>query len=312
MNSNLLLQVCPKRNLSVTNRRVLGLILCLLLFGNAAQADIIINGYTAATNDRFTNSGAFIGSGLNFSGVGQTTGARWATAISRNVVISAWHFPPTGTVNFYANNDPSGIPVTRNVVSGLQVPNTDLYLAVLDSNLPTSITHYSFATEAISGPPLTLSNAGIYQNMNAYMVGRSPEPHPGFRDQAVGRNRITSYVENVNFLGLTDADSLLLFYDSTSNPNFVQYEAYLQGGDSGGPMFVDFGGNLRLLGINSFINFGGINANPAYSGISYTGNQAAFIQAYIAANSIPEPSALALILVGCLIPACTRRRGLKR
>lgn len=281
----------------------------VLALSSALRADIVIDGYSAATNDRFTNNAAFIGSGFNFSGVGQMTGSlAWGTAISRNVIISAAHALPAGTINFYANNDPTSLPVVRNVVSGVQIPNTDLYLAVLDSHLPASIVHYDYANQALSGPNGSLVNAGIYQGLNAYMFGRSPAVHPNWQDQAVGRNRISGYVENVSFNGNTDVDALLLFYDTVGNPDYVQYESYLQGGDSGAPMFVDIGGQLRLLGTNAFINNGGLSGNPPFfSGINYTGNQAAFISNYIAAN-VPEPSALTLLAAGNLALLLVRRR----
>jgi hypothetical protein len=67
-----------------------------------------IVGFTAATNDRFTNSSSYILNSFNVSGIGKepdVTGepgesSRWATAISRNVVISAFHGRPSGAVHF--------------------------------------------------------------------------------------------------------------------------------------------------------------------------------------------------------------------
>lgn len=78
-------------------------------------ADIIIDGYTNATNDRFTNDGTFIMSGFDLSGVGQASTGRWATAISRNVIISANHLSPSGTISFFPGNDASATPVTRTI-----------------------------------------------------------------------------------------------------------------------------------------------------------------------------------------------------
>jgi hypothetical protein len=287
------------------------IVICLTVFGlsTALRADIIIDDYTAATNDRFTNNSAFVANSFNLSGVGQMTGSlAWGTAISRNVIISAAHAIPAGTIHFYANNDPTSTPVVRSVLSGVKVPNTDLYVALLDSDLPASIVHYSFATEFLSGPVGNLVGAGSFQNMNAYLFGRSPEPHPMFHDQAVGRNRISGYVENVNFLGNTDNDALLLFYDQPSSPDYVQYEAYLQPGDSGGPLFVEIGGQLVLLGTNAFINLGGLGGNPPFfSGVNYIGNQAGFINNYIATN-VPEPSSLTLLAIGNLALLLVRRR----
>lgn len=273
-----------------------------------SRADIIIDGYTAQTNDRFTNHASFIAADFNLSGVGQASNGRWATAISRNVIISANHFRPTGTITFFETNDPNGNFVTRTVVSGIKVPNTDLYLGVLDSFLPGSIVHYSFATEPLSGPEGTLVSAGIYQGMNAYLFGRSPETQASNRDHAVGRNRISGYLENVDFAGNSDNDALLLIYDSPGDPNYVDFEAYLQSGDSGGPLFVDIDGEFRLMGTNAFINSGGINNPPVFSGINYTGNQTEFINDFII-QSIPEPSALVILMTTAVILIPRRRRS---
>jgi hypothetical protein len=287
----------------------LGLSMVLAVATQSMRADIIINGYTAATNDRFTNDAAFVGAGFNFSGVGQMQGAGnlgWATAISRNVVISAAHAFPANAISFYASNDPAGTLVTRNIIpgSGVQIPGTDLYLAVLDSNLPASIVHYNYATQALSGPAGSLANAGIYQNLNTFMFGRSPAVHPDDRDQAVGRNRITGYVENVNFNGNPNVDALLMFFDDSSSPDFVPFEALFQGGDSGGPTFVEVNGQLVLLGTNAFIGTAG---SATFSGINYTGNQAAFITNFI--NSVPEPTSFSLFAVGSLAVLMRRRRS---
>lgn len=82
--------------------RLLTLILvsCLLAFEGTTSlyAAIVIDGYTHATNDRFTDSPTFVLNGSDLSGVGQDASGRWATAISRNVIISANHFQPSGTV----------------------------------------------------------------------------------------------------------------------------------------------------------------------------------------------------------------------
>ncbi len=297
----------------ITMRKILHLLLVPgLLIGligvTPSRADIIIDDYTAQTNDRFTNDASFIAAGFDLSGVGQASNGRWATAISRNVIISANHFRPTGTITFFETNDPDGNSVTRTLVSGIKIPNTDLFLGVLDSFLPGSIAHYSFATEPLSGPNGTLVAAGTYQDRNAYLFGRSPETQAANRDQAVGRNRISGYLENVDFAGNSDNDALLLFYDSPGDSNYVDFETYLQSGDSGAPLFVEIDGEFRLLGTNAFINNGGINNPPVFSGINYTGNQTAFINDFIT-QSIPEPNALALLIAAGVLVLNRRRRS---
>ncbi len=290
-----------------------------------ARADIVIANYTAATNDRFAVDGNgnsfpnFIAANFNLSGIGQTNAGQWATAISRNVVITAFHARPGigSTINFYSDNNPSTASVTSTIASGTRVGSTDLYLAVLSQPLPSSIVNYSFVQESLSGPPWsgnsgTIVAAGSLQGLNTYMFGRSPASHIDSQDQAVGRNLITGYSENVAFNG-TDNDSILMIDDNfpTASPDFVQHEAYFQGGDSGGPTFVEINGELVLLGTNGFI-FDGVdfqNVPFRGSGVNYTGNQAAFINNFIAISAVPEPSSLLLIAVAT---ACTPARRMFR
>lgn len=278
-------------------------------------AAITIDNYSDATNDRFTNSSSFVMAGFDLSGVGQVNAnGRWATAISRNVVISAAHWSPSSTVSFYPSNNSSMAAVERTIVSGLRVPGTDLYLAVLDTPLPQSIAHYSYATEMLTGTPpvsnqlLSVDSAGIYQGMNAYLLGLSPKANPLTQDQAVGRNLVTGFSENVPFQTNVDADTLIFQKDTVGSANYAEFEARFASGDSGGPAFVDMGGELRLIGTNAFIydpntfETGGIG-----SGINYVGNQASFIGNFITANAVPEPGA-ALLLGTCAFSICFRRQ----
>ncbi|QDV63207.1 PEP-CTERM sorting domain-containing protein [Crateriforma conspicua] len=286
------------------------------LNGGPARAAIIISGYTDATNDRFTDSGSFLLSGFDLSGIGQDASGRWATAIGRNVVISAAHLAPTGSVTFYPANDPGDVPVTIGIAGGQKITGTDLWIGTLESNLPEAITDYAFATEMLSGPSEALVSAGTYQGVTAFTFGRSQAVHPATRDQAVGQNRITGYVENVDFLGNSDNDSLLMQRDDPGDTNFVTYESFFQGGDSGGPTFVDDSGQLVLIGTNAFR----YDADDPFaedpitgSGINYIANQSAFINQYIEAAAVPEPSSLALLTgVTALMVRCRKRKSSSR
>ena len=307
-------------------------LLTLLMQVSTVRAAIVIANYSDATNDRFAvgSNGqsfpSFIAANFNLSGIGQTNGGQWATAISRNVVITAFHAAPGigSTINFFADNNPSSAPVTSTLMSGVRVGSTDLYLGVLSAPLPDTISHFAFVQEPLVGPgPVgnvgTIVSAGSLQGLNTYMFGLSPADRPAFQDQAVGRNLITGYSENVLFNG-SDNDSILMIDDTfpSLGPNAVQHEAYFQGGDSGGPTFVEIGGNLVLLGTNGFI-FNGVdfqNVPFRGSGVNYTGNQAAFINNFIAISAVPEPTALLLVALGALaLPAsklARRRRAENR
>lgn len=276
-------------------RSLLTLLVVALALVRVASADIKIDSYTNATNDRFTNSSSFVLNSYSLSGVGQANNGRWATLISPNVVISAWHyFPATNSqISFYIDNNPGSVPIVRTVTStSTRVGSTDLWIGVLNAPV-TGATYYQIADELLTGPTNTLVAAGTFQNVNAYMVGRSPKSNSAFRDQAVGRNRISGYKENVVFNG-ADNDSLLLAYNQNTSPDYVQFESHLVSGDSGGPFFIERNGKLVLLGTNGFVEtFGG----QFYSGVNYVGNQASFIRNFINVNGVPEPSA-GLLLCG--------------
>ena len=283
------------------------------MLGNVTYGDIHIDSYSDATNDRFTNSGSFIMSGYNLSGIGQVSSAsgqgRWATLVAPNVVLSAWHFPPptNSSITFYLDNDPNSTPAVRTVTSNnLRIGATDLWIGVLDAPV-TGATYYQIADEALTGAAGNVVNAGSFQGENAYMFGRSPKSNVAWRDQAVGRNRITGYIENLGYLG-SDDDSLILDYNQSSSSDYVQYETYLQSGDSGGPMFVDRGGSLMLLGINYFI-YNNDSGQIGGSGVSYVGNQAGFIRNFIQVNGVPEPTAGLLLwgLAGLGLSRARRR-----
>ncbi len=298
-------------------KSILALFLAIVSLGQLAVADIQIDGYTNATNDRFTNSGAFILSGQSLSGVGQVSSAsgqgRWATLLSPNVVISAWHFAPStnAQVTFHLDNDPNSTPIVRTVTStSTRVGGTDIWLGVLDAPV-SGATYYEIADEFLTGPPGGSSgnivNAGSFQDVNSYMFGRSPKANAAWQDQAVGRNRILGYWENVVFNG-SDNDSLIMEYNQNTDPEYVQYESHFRGGDSGGPFFVERNGSLLLVGTNAFVLTNDQNQTVA-SGINYVGNQATFIRDFVQINSVPEPSSgLLLVSLASIIVANRRRR----
>lgn len=290
--------------------------LAVITIANSASAAITIAGYTDETNDRFTNSSSLITGGFDLSGIGQASNGRWATAISNNVIVSANHAAPSGTVYFYPGNDPSQTPISRSIVSGQRVGQSDLYVGVLDQPLPESITFYSFANELLSGQPSTASSlfpasAGPYQNKVAYVFGRSPfdetiqgDNRFAYNDQAVGRNQIDWYAENVPFQG-SDTDALILMNDTPGVP----YETLVQTGDSGAPVFVDVGGEFRLVGTNAF-KF----TDNSGSGVNYIGNQATAINDYIVANAVavPEPQSILMAIAGIGFVGLRRLRHRRR
>jgi hypothetical protein len=298
------------------NAIVLTSVFLMLSMSCPGRSAITIDGYKAAKNDRFTNSPDFIGAKFDWSGVGRANSGQWVTLISRNVVVSAFHSSP-GTnlvVNFYPSNDPSSAPIQRTVTSTNQkIGATDLWVGVLNENVPESIKQYNFVNTFLE-PGMTPS-AGAFSDVNAYMVGISPEIFSGLGEsQAIGRNLVSEYVENVGFEGNADNDSLTLNFDPATVSKHVEFEARLASRDSGAPLFIEFTNpdtqkaDLLLLGINAFV--GDLNGVDL-SGVNYIGNQATAINQFISINAVPEPSSSLLILTTMMGGGLLARRKSK-
>ena len=282
----------------------------LLFFAGleSVSAQMLIENFTDATNNRFTDNANFIGAGFDFSGVARTTNnGRWGTLISSNAALTARHFPPSvgSTFEFYPGNDPTATPSIAIVTSIVRVGNTDLSIAILDRNVDSRIAVYDFATEEYVGDaPVTITNPDgttatqTFFNTNprlvdivgdrALMVGVSQSTNPSTStDQAVGENLVFAYSENVVFGSNSDNDSIILERDAVGSANALTHESYVRGGDSGGPTFLigSATNELVLIGVNSYqLNGGSFQS----SGSTYTGNQVEEINVILAANFI-EP-----------------------
>lgn len=147
---------------------VLTIISMAIFQASPAVADLVIDGFTDARNDRFTNDANFIGApfGQNaFSGVGVAftpqfnrpdlpPTRRFGTLVSRNVILTSGHRGATGEITFYATNDPNGASVVRTITNNrITLDDSDLTAVVLDAPVPAGYVSYSFADEFFSGPP---------------------------------------------------------------------------------------------------------------------------------------------------------------
>ncbi len=274
---------------------------------------IVIDSFAPAEHDRFANNAAFIAASYDLSGVALAQNGTWLTMLSSNVFISAHHFSPgpSQSVIFYAGNDPAGPSVTRNVQSTMRISSSDLRVGVLDAPLPTGYSFFDFATDDTTnnetGPDADAESFvnSPYYLADALVFGRSPSSRAVSQDMAVGRNKLDRWFNEVS--GSNDA--IGAHVDSVGDPNYISSEADLRVGDSGGPMFVDEGGTLTLVGINWFIS----NPSGTFIGASYVGNYDAEIRAFIdlhEVDGIPEPDTIALIVVcGCAGLSFRRKRS---
>ena len=278
---------------------------------DSASAQLSIDNFTEATNDRFTGDPNFIGTGFDFSGVARTfnnqtnINGRWGTLISPNAMLTAQHFRPSvgSTYEFYPDNDPNSTPFEAIVTNTVRVGFSDLSIAILDRNVDPSIAVYDFLTdEYVGDEPIIITNpdgstsTATRFNINpseidiigerALVFGRSPNPSlNSTTSQAVGENLVFAYSENVPFNSNTDNDSIVFQRDAAGTPNALTHETFVRAGDSGAPTFlIDSATNeLVLLGVNSFQLSG-----PGFqsSGVTYAGNQTDEINAILNANVI--------------------------
>ena len=271
------------------------IILALLLGTVSGRAAIAIDGFSSDANDRFANNAAsFIGANYNWSGVGRTTSSRWGTLVSRNVFISANHYHPAvdSLFEFYPDNDPNATPVTRTVASGQRIGTSDVWVGVLSTPVPESIATYDFPNEQINNFT-EFTHSSIYEEV-AWMWGLSPTVFSVPTDMAVGRNMLDNwYDHDTNPDDTLGDDAIMAVRNLSGDKNYVSYEAYLQSGDSGGPLFtLDTDDQLLLTGINWFIDqdvlIPGLGSRDI-SGFSYLGNYANDIQTIINAHPVPEP-----------------------
>lgn len=296
------------RSLKTTIKNIawLKLPICILVAGmfwiGNLFAAVQIDNFSASINDRFANSSNFIADSFDLSGIAiSDSGGNWATLVSNNIVLSANHYNPSGDlIRFYSDNDPNGDYVDRTVVSGQKIGSTDLWIGVLDESVSSNITYYDFATETLttddpSDP--TYYQYSRYGLENAYLFGRSPSGDYGdtiTTDMAVGRNRLDLF-GNINVSG-TVASAWWAIDNLSTDSNYVDYETYLQGGDSSGPMFVDIDGEFVLVGINwanGSVDFGGgVTRNVSF--MSYVGNYSDQIQSYIDSNLAAYPASLSI------------------
>jgi hypothetical protein len=269
------------------------------------RADLQVQTYEPNRQDRFYVGADknFVGQAFDWSGVGQTSSGTWATMISPTYFLSAAHFHPGAgeVLTFHQDNDPSG-PTFQYTVSsfGFQtnlsgVPS-DLWLGKLETPIPASTPINYF-------PVLELPNESDYVGQLIYVNGKP---------NRVGRNiidRITIANEPT-----IPKSTLSMEYDFNTTSGLGADECYLISGDSGGPSFIDFNGQLALVGIHYYN--GGSASGPdvaLISGDSFVPYYIDQLNTNMAGESVtvlvPEPSMIASLFVALLvgIPAIVRR-----
>ncbi|HEX4592111.1 MAG TPA: PEP-CTERM sorting domain-containing protein [Gemmataceae bacterium] len=272
------------------------------------------------------NNPSFYLSNLDFSGVGWrlpgifSTAAYSVTMIDDIHFLGAWHvhvgnFMNVGdTINFRPAGSTNTL-LQRTVANVQNVPNPD----GSTSDVLLGTLNVAFAPgSGIAAYPITPA-AVTQQEM--YIYGRQSE---------VGRNNVSGTQAGINFpidgnpahnetlnavlydydqpgaTGLTSPDGL---------PSTVgNDEAYLNGGDSGGPSFVLTGGQLQIIGTHAAVtDYAGVGlTKPAGAQDDVSFSLDSNLPAYSAtiAAMVPEPSttALSLFAAGGALASYVRSR----
>jgi hypothetical protein len=299
-------------------------LLCLLLalaVEGICRGDLQVQTYQPNRQDRFYagSDKDFVGQAFDWSGVGQVvttdpTQRSWATMISDQYFLSAFHFFPSDNAQliFYQGNDYSN-PYVATVASMATIYHitsyngvlSDLWLGKLTAPIPADA-HIAYY------PVLDLPSYDDYAGQMIYVNGKQ---------NRVGRNVIDHVVATYE---TDDKDviikkTVVMEYDFNTVSGLGADECYLQDLDSGGPSFVDVDGQLALVGIH-YYNGGtpGPEETGPVSGDSFVPYYIDQLNSHMGGERVsvvvPEPASLALlsVFVAVVVPLgrFVRRRKL--
>ncbi|MEX0320735.1 MAG: hypothetical protein AB3N63_01105 [Puniceicoccaceae bacterium] len=268
--------------------RILTAAILLVSLWSSVTGAIAIDNFTSSTNDRFANSGSFLLNSWNLSAIAKNQSG-WGTLISDNVIISANHLhPAVGSVlNFYKDNDPTGTPFEREIVSGQRIAASDIWLGVLSDPLPPDVQPLPFMTDTISSE-LRFRTVGL-EDETGYMVGRSPSSFATDLDMAVGENILEYWWGPFDTAGTNDM-AIVAIQQLSTDSGYLFNESKLNIGDSGGPLLAVVDGDLKVVGINWFNGYVTQGSTTRdLSGFSYVGNYASELNTVISDNASNVP-----------------------
>lgn len=276
---------------SALSKRLAGNCLAaILLLASADSFALYLNQYQANVNGRFYAGAdrAFIGDGLDWSGV--NNGPSWATMISPTYFLSAAHYHPGAgaQLNFYSGNDLSVAPETRTVDNfGFQTTlnsgTSDIWLGRLTTPVSASIAKY---------PILKLPSESDYIGQSLFVYGHGSRYGAG---NLVGLNKIS--VVDTLYYNTRESE---FFFNGNSGPA----TAALIGGDSGGPSFVEYAGQLALVGIHYWSCGTSFGACQGDSFVPFYSDQIAAAMGteqltYVGA--VPEPASWVMMFTGLVV-----------
>lgn len=278
------------------------LVPALLLLTAVAARALTIVGYDPAVNNRFdsgypttpveNSSLSFLGNGFDLSGVGWNPGLTTQSfaMISDQYFIFSAHYAPGATMNFLNS---SGEVVSYGV-SGTTYNFTyngqtsDFAIGMLSTPL-------NPADGIPSYPVLELAQAADYVGLDVLIYGH------GSSGPRLGANT-ADIVLPYSLFSATDNNFGIGYSHNSSQAGDSAFEA----GDSSGPTFVNWNGQLALVGVHSALG----NIGPTTYSIdnliaAYTDQMAT---QGIAFSAVPEPARGLLMLLGACALLCRRQR----
>ncbi len=283
-------------------RQVL-LVSVLLLTATTARALTIV-GYDPAVNDRFSSgypgtpvensSLSFLGAGYDLSGVGWNTSNNTQSfaMISDQYFVYSNHFAPGSSMSFLS---PTLGTVVTYGVSGTRY-NFTYNGQTSDFAIGMLTTPISAGDGIASYPILDLAQVSDYLGLPALIYGRAD----GGSSPVLGATTVDLLLP-FDFPGSpagNDTFGVGYSYNS-SQPG----DSFFQGGDSSGPTFVSWYGQLALLGTHSVVTNGSTPYSIDNLIAIYTDQMTAQGLDF---SAVPEPSRALLLLIGAC--ALLRRR----
>ena len=214
-----------------------------------ACADMYLQGVNgdhamSATHDRFYAGvdKAFVGEGLDWSGVGRSSNGTWVTMISPTHFVSANHYHPNAgdTITFHEDNNLGGVTHAYTVAADAYATtydgvSSDLWLGKLTAPLDP-------AHHVATYPVLMLGADASYMDLHIMAYG-APD--------RVGTGMIGAVVDDFE-IGRTR--TMRWWFHAEEGTGTGAGDCHLIGGDSGGPSFAVLRGRLALVGVHFTTN----------------------------------------------------------
>jgi hypothetical protein len=208
-----------------------------------------------------------------YDGVAYLSSAGGASAVLINpwYILTANHAASVGgTATFHIN----GTTQTFIMEEKFSSPSADL--AVVRLNRSTGLTGYSLYDPNVYGSEVGQGGTILGYGMSGTpaTVGAGGDPNFPRGTLRKGYNRIDAIIPSYSSYG----DCLQMVFDSPSSPNSlgITKESMVALGDSGGPVFIEAGGSLRVAGIHVAIARYDVDHWPKYGDYSYHVRTAAY------------------------------------